>query len=53
MEREGMGIGLGVCDGAGIEEEREPMLIGVAGFLEDPTAMGVGALVRTIFGITR
>ena len=53
MGREGMGIGLGVGEGGGIDEEREPILMGVAGFLEGPTMMGVGTLVRTMFGMPR
>ena len=53
VERDGVGMGLGKGEGGGIDEEREPMLMGVAGFLEDPTVMGVGALDRTMFGITR
>jgi len=53
VERDGMGMGLGVGEGAGIDEEREPMLIGVAGFLEDPTAIGVDTLVKTMFGMAR
>ena len=39
--------------GVGIDEERDPMLIGVAGFLEDPTVMGVETLVETMLGIAR
>jgi len=53
VEREGVGIGFGVGEGGGMDEEREPMLIGVAGFLEDPTAMGVCALDMTMFGMAR
>ena len=48
-----MEIGLGVGEGAGMDEEREPMLIGVAGFLEVPIVMGVGTLDRTMFGMAR
>jgi len=50
VKREGVGIEVGVGEGGGMEEDREPMLIGVAGFLEDPTVMGVGVPGRTMFG---
>ena len=53
VEREGTEIGLGVGEGRGIDEERDPMLMGVAGLLEDPTAIGVDTLVETMFGMTR
>lgn len=54
VEREGTEIGLGAGEGVvGIDEGRNPMAIGVAGFLEDPTVMGVDALVETMFGIAR
>lgn len=54
LEREGAEIGLGVGEGGiRIDEERDPILIGVAGFLEDPTLMGVEALVETMLGMTR
>lgn len=54
VEREGTEMGVGVSEGGvGIDEERDPMLIGVAGFLEDPTAMGVETLVETMLGIAR
>ena len=35
----------------GTDEERDPMLIGVAGFLENPAEIGVGTLAVTMFGI--
>jgi hypothetical protein len=53
VEREGTKIGLGVGEGRGMDEERDPMLMGVAGLLEDPTAIGVDTLVKTMFGMTR
>lgn len=53
-ECEGTEMGLGDGEGGiGIDEERDPMLIGVAGFLEVPTVMGVDPLTETMFGITR
>ena len=53
-EREGTETGLGVGEGGiKIEEERDPILIGVAGFLEDPTLMGVETLVETMLGMAR
>lgn len=53
-EREDTGIGLGVGeDGVGMDEERDPMLIGVAGFLEDPIVMGVETLLETTLGMAR
>ena len=54
VEREGTEIGLGVGEGGvEIDEERNPMVIGVAGFLEDPTVIGVNALVEAMFGTAR
>lgn len=54
VEREGTDIGLGAGEGGiGMDEERDPMLIGVAGLLEDPTVIGVETLFETTFGITR
>ena len=53
VEREGVGMVLDVGEGAGMDEDREPMLIGVAGFLEVPTVIGVGTLDRTMFGMAR
>jgi hypothetical protein len=53
VEREGTEIGLGVGEGRGMDEERDLMLMGVAGLLEDPTAIGVDTLVETMFGMTR
>ena len=54
VEREDTEIGLGVGEG-GIktDDERDPMLMGVAGFLEDPTLMGVETLVETMLGMAR
>lgn len=46
-------MGLGVDDGVRMDEEREPILMGVAGFLEDPKVMGFAALVETMFGMAR
>jgi hypothetical protein len=46
----GRGVGVG---GIGTDEERNPILIGVGGFLEDPTEMGVETLAVTMFGIAR
>ena len=46
-------MSFGVGEGAGIDEERELMLMGVAGFLEDPTVMGVDTLANTMFGMAR
>ena len=51
--REDADIGLGVEDGVRMGDERDPMLIGVAGFLEDPIVMGVGALLETTLGMAR
>lgn len=54
MGREGADKGLGVgVDGIGTDEERDPILIGVGGFLEDPIEMGVETLAVTMFGIAR
>ena len=55
VEREGMEIalGAGVGEGARVDVGRGPMLRGVAGLLEDPTVMGVDALVETMFGMAR
>lgn len=53
VERDDTEIGLGVGEGARIDEEREPILIGVAGFLEGLMAMGVDTLVDTMFGMAR
>ena len=54
IEREGTETGLGAGEGGmKIEEERDPILIGVAGFLEDPTLMGVETLVETMLGMAR
>ena len=54
VECGGMEVDLGVGEGGvGIDEERDPILIGVAGFLENPTVMGVGALVERMFGMAR
>lgn len=54
IEREGVEIGLGVDeDGVGTDEERDPILIGVAGFLEIPIAIGVDTLADTVFGTAR
>lgn len=54
VEREGTEIGTGVGEeGVRIDEEREPMLIGVAGFLENPTVMGVELLVEAMLGMAR
>ena len=47
-----MGVGVGE-GGIWIDEERDPMLMGVAGFLEVPTEMGVETLTVMIFGIAR
>jgi hypothetical protein len=47
-------VGVGEGEGGmGIDEERDPMVIGVAGFLEDPTVMGVETLFGTTFGMAR
>ena len=54
MEREGAEIALGVGEGGmGMDEERDPTVMGVGGFLEDPTAIGVETLAVTTFGIAR
>lgn len=53
-ERGGTEIGLGVGEeGTRTDEERDPILMGVAGFLEDPTLMDVETLVETTLGMTR
>ena len=46
----GLSVGVG---GIGTEEERDPILTGVGGFLEVPTEMGVETLAVTMFGIAR
>ena len=54
IAREGTEISLGVGErGVGIDEERDPMLIGVAGFLKVPTVMGVETLVEMTLGMGR
>lgn len=54
VERGGTKIGLGVGEeGIRTDEERDPILMGVAGFLEDPTLMGVETLVETTLGMAR
>lgn len=51
---EGTEIGVGVGEeGVRMDEEREPMLIGVAGFLENPTIMGAEPLVEVMLGMAR
>jgi hypothetical protein len=54
VERESTEVGLGVDDEGGrMDEERDPILMGVAGLLEGPTLMGVEALVETMLGMPR
>ena len=48
----GLGVGVGV-DSTAMDEERDPILIGVASLLEDPTIMGVDTLAERMLGITR
>ena len=51
--RGGTKTGLGVEECIRTDEERDPILMGVAGFLEDPILMGVETLVGTMLGMAR